>query len=272
MFASICHRVTVRQSRFIYDTPRSQGDTCIQISSKRQPSLTMAAPTQDLVSFPIVCDGYPELIFDLAGADDVQLLTEFIMKEFFHRFPLKDNWDVEKELRPWIGQYISHVCSKGVSIILRDTNNNNRIAAAAINDIDYKNRPEDDISLVSFADPIERPGWQNICDLLEILHEGMNLDGDPVLSIDMMTVGQDYAKRGLSTQCTKLTVMLAKCKGLQSIKVEAVSEFMAHVLVKGGFQMIKEIDYNRLEINGKMPFATEDIHRYARLYILKIAD
>lgn len=232
----------------------------------------MAAPTQDLVSFPIVCDGYPELIFDLAGADDVQLLTEFIMKEFFHRFPLKDNWDVEKELRPWIGQYISHVCSKGVSIILRDTNNNNRIAAAAINDIDYKNRPEDDISLVSFADPIERPGWQNICDLLEILHEGMNLDGDPVLSIDLMTVGQDYAKRGLSTQCTKLTVMLAKCKGLQSIKVEAVSEFMAHVLAKGGFQMIKEIDYNRLEINGKMPFATEDIHRYARLYILKIAD
>ncbi|KAI9559211.1 hypothetical protein GHT06_016000 [Daphnia sinensis] len=219
----------------------------------------MAVPT--LVSFPIVCDGYPDLIFDLAGADDVQQLTEFIMKEFFHRFPLKDNWDVEKELRPWMGQYIGHMCSKGVSIILRDTTNNNRIAAAAINDIDYKNRAEDDISLVSFTNPIERPGWQNVCDLLEILHEGMNLDDDP-----------DYVKRGLSTQCAKLTVMLAKSKGLQSIKVEAVSEFMARVLAKIGFQMIKEIDYNCLEINGEIPFATEDIHRYARLYILKIAD
>lgn len=35
MFASICHRVTVRQSRFIYDTPRSQGDPFIQISDYR---------------------------------------------------------------------------------------------------------------------------------------------------------------------------------------------------------------------------------------------
>lgn len=230
----------------------------------------MAAPVKNLVSFPIVCDGFPNLIFHLVEPHDVPQLTEFIMTEFFHRFPLKDTLEVEKEIRPWIGQYISHVCSKNVSIFLRDTSNNNRIAAAAINDIDHKTRPIEDISLVSFADAIERPGWQNVCDLLEMLHEGFNFDDDPILSIDLMTVGEDYTKRGLSAQCVQLTIKLAISKGLHSIKVEAVNEFMALVLAKIGFQLIKEIDYNQLEINGKIPFATKSIHQYARSYILNI--
>ena len=136
------------------------------------------------VSFPFACDGSPNLIFDLAGPSDVKELSNFIMDEFFHRFPLRNVLDVEKEVRPWIGQYIDHVSKKEFSIILRDITNENRIVAAAINDLDYKDRIEEDISLVSFADPIERPGWQKICRLLVELH--LDLNCDPVLSIDLM--------------------------------------------------------------------------------------
>lgn len=225
-----------------------------------------------LISFPVACDGYPDLIFNLAGTGDVAELTEFIMTEFFHRFPLKDTpgFDVEKEVRPWIGKYISHVCSKNYSIILRDSSSGNKIAAASVNDIDRKNRPDDDIGLVSFADSIERPGWKKICQLLDELHVGMDLGEDPILSIDLLTVGDNYANRGLSSYCTKLTVQLAESRGIQAIKVEAVNEFMALALAKNGFELAKQVDYNQFEINGEIPFATKSVHQNARLYTFKI--
>lgn len=144
----------------------------------------MAATINDSIKFPFPCDGFPNLIFDLAGPSDVKELSEFVMDEFFHRFPLKNVLDVEKEVRPWIGQYIGHVCTKQFTLILRDITSGNRIAAAAVNDLDYKNRTEEDISLISFADPIERPGWQKICGLLAELE--LDLNFDPVLSIDLM--------------------------------------------------------------------------------------
>ena len=144
----------------------------------------MAATINDSVSFPIPCDGFPNLVFDLAGPSDVKELSDFIMEEFFHRFPLKNVLDVEKEVRPWIGQYIGHLCTNQFFILLRDITKENRIVAAAINDLDYKDRKEEDISLISFADPIERPGWQKICGLLAELE--LDLDTDPVLSIDLM--------------------------------------------------------------------------------------
>ena len=232
----------------------------------------MAASNPSLISFPAACDGFPDLIFHLAGAEDVEELTKFIMTEFFYRFPLKDaaGFDVDKEIRPWIGKYISHVCSKNFSIILRDTSQGNRISAACINDIDCKNRPDDDIGLVSFNDPMERPGWNKICQLLDELHVGMDLAEDPILSIDLQAVGENYANRGLSSHCTKLTIQLAKSRGMQSIKVEAVNEFMALTLAKVGFELAKEIDYNQFQINGEIPFATKSIHQKARLFIHKI--
>jgi hypothetical protein len=144
----------------------------------------MAATLNDSIKFPFPCDGFPNLIFDLAGPSDVKELSEFVMDEFFHRFPFKNVLDVEKEVRPWIGHYIGHVCTKKFTLILRDITSGNRIAAAAINDLNYKDRTEDDISLISFADPIERPGWQKICRLLAELE--LDLNFDPVLSIDLM--------------------------------------------------------------------------------------
>ncbi len=53
------------------------------------------------------------------------------------------------------------------------------------------------------------------------------------------------------------------------IKVEAVSEFMALGLSKMGFEVMKEVDYNELEIDGEKPFVTTSIHQKAKAFIFK---
>lgn len=231
----------------------------------------MAARQTNSASFPCVCDGHPDLIFHIAEPDDEEELTAFIMMEFFHRFPLKDidGFDVEKEVRPWIGEYIKSMCSKNYSIILRDTANDNRIAAAAVNDYVPKDRPEDHIDILSFSDPLERPGWQIICDLLCELHKGVDLPtGEPTVSIDLMTVGDGYVNRGLAVYCAILTIQLAKSRGVKAITLESVNEYMSRVSVKAGFSMLKEIDYNQYEIS--LPEATKQLHKKAGLYIYKM--
>jgi hypothetical protein len=82
------------------------------------------------------------------------------------------------------------------------------------------------------------------------------------------TVSQAYSKRGLSALCANLTAKLAKSKGIRVIKVEAVSEFMSLALVKLGFELVKEIDFNELEMDGEKPFVTTSIHQKARAFIL----
>lgn len=136
--------------------------------------------------FPAPCRGHPNLMFDLVGPSDVNEVCEFVMNEFFHRFPLKDVLHVETEVRPWIGQYIAHVSSKNISIVLRDVHRGYRIIAAAINDVDYKGRQEEDINLFTFADPDLRPGWYTICSLLSKLNEGLSYNVDPIISMDII--------------------------------------------------------------------------------------
>ncbi len=114
------------------------------LAGQHQTLKIMAATLNDSIKFPFPCDGFPNLIFDLAGPSDIKELSEYIMDEIFHRFPLKNVLNVEKEVRPWISQYIGHVCTKQFTLILRDITSGNRIAAAAINDLDYKDRTEED--------------------------------------------------------------------------------------------------------------------------------
>ena len=62
---------------------------------------------------------------------------------------------------------------------------------------------------------------------------------------------------------------LAKSKGIDIVKVEAVSEFMSLGLSKIGFELMKEVDFNELEIDGEKPFVTTSIHQKARAFIFK---
>lgn len=225
---------------------------------------------RDFVSFPVLCEGNPELMFCIGEPGEEDELTKFIVKELFYRFPLKDSIDVEKEIRPWIGQYISHMCCKNYSIILRDSSKGNRIAAAAVSDVYCKNRPPADIGLHSFNDPVERPGWERICQILSDLQIGINLGQDPILHIDLVSVGEEYANRGLSSKCVRMAVRLAESRGISAMKIDAVNEFMAKASARAGFQKMNEIDYNQWEYDGEKPFATKDmVHQKARLYIYR---
>jgi hypothetical protein len=143
-------------------------------------------PAKTPLFFPLPCRGHPNLIFDLIGPVDVNEVAEFVMNEFFHRFPLKDILQVDKEVRPWIRQYVAHVCSKKFSIVLRDIHRGYRLVAAAINDVDHHVRDSKDINLFTFADPYERPGWHRICYMLSELNRGLTFTDDPILSMDII--------------------------------------------------------------------------------------
>ena len=78
----------------------------------------MAQALRPPLFFPSLCKGHPNLVFDLIGPTDVNEVSEFVMNEFFHRFPLRDILQVDKEIRPWIGSYVAHVCSKNFSVNL----------------------------------------------------------------------------------------------------------------------------------------------------------
>lgn len=239
-----------------------------QLSKVKQDKMA----TRNTVSFPVASVRNPELVFHLTETKDAEELSEFIMKEFFHQFPLKNapGFDVEKEIRPWINQYISHMCFKNYSIILRDTINGNKIVAAAITDLNDKDRSSDDIDLYSFCDPVGRPCWEKICRLLDGLHVGIDLGQDPMLSMDLVAVSTGYYNRGLSTECVRLTVQLAESRNLEAVKMEAVNKFMTLAAEKVGFQTLSEIDMTQWEFNGEKPFANDDIHQKAKLLIYKI--
>lgn len=135
-----------------------------------------------------------DLVFGVARTQDIPELIEFLAQEYFNRFPPADilHLQVEKEVRPWLGEYVANVVSKGCSIIVRDPARSNRIAAAAINDIITKDRSKEDISLLSFNDPNRWPNWAKYCQLLDVLYADVKFDRYPVLSLDLMTVRQDY--------------------------------------------------------------------------------
>lgn len=229
----------------------------------------MVATNRDPVSFPIVCNKNPNMVFNLAEPKDKEELTEFVMNQYFHRFPLKDveGFDVEKEVRPWIDKYITSMCSKNYSIILRDAGYGNRIAAAAVNNIVPKIRAHDYIGIDSFTDPIQRPGWQKIINLIDELHRGIDWGQDSVISLDLMTVGENYTNRGISLQCLDLTVKVAKSRGVRTVKLEAMNEFMAKTSLKAGFRMAKEIKYDDTDL--KLPKTTTMLHEKIRLFIHK---
>lgn len=123
-------------------------------------SLKMSV-SKDTVSFPMACVGNPELLFHSAEAEDIEELSEFVISQLFHQFPMKNTsgFDVEENIRPWMTRYISHMWPKNYSIIIRDTNNHNKIIAAAFSDIGCKNH-SGDIGLCSFCDPVKRLGWE----------------------------------------------------------------------------------------------------------------
>ncbi|EFX72904.1 hypothetical protein DAPPUDRAFT_253707 [Daphnia pulex] len=225
----------------------------------------MAQALSPPMFFPAPCRGHPNLIFDLVGPTDVNEVCEFVMNEFFHRFPLKDVLHVETEVRPWIGQYIAHVTSKNISIVLRDVLRGYRIIAVAINDVDYKERQEKDINLITFADPNLRPGWFTICSLLSKLNEGLSYNVDPIISMDIIAIGESYCNQGLAYLCTQVTIELAEARGIHLIRIEVVNDFMSAMFASLGFQKIREIDMNELIIGGEKPFAVTDFTQKARM-------
>lgn len=177
-------------------------------------------------------------------------------------------FDVEEKIRPWMTRYISHMWPKNYSIIIRDTNNHNKIIAAAFSDIGCKNH-SGDIGLCSFCDPVKRPGWEWICRLLDGLRVGIDLGQNPMFIINLVSVDTAYYNRGLSTECFNLAVKLAQSRGVQKMKIEAVNEYKA--AVKEGFELISETRVVKLTTLNKnsmekslLPLITEFI-KMARL-------
>ena len=243
-----------------------------------------------------MCDKTIEgLVFSVAGTGDVPELIEFLAEEYFNRFPPADilHLEVEKEVRPWLGEYVANVVSKDCSILVRDPAHSNRIAAAAVNDIICEDRPKEDIGLLSFNDPDRCPNWAKYCQLLDVLYTDVKFDRYPVLSLDLMTVGRDYEVifvflviefivviellriasmtqgHGLASECVSATIRQAQQRNIDMIKAEAFNQFMAKALNKVGFDLVKAVNYNfYVNRSGEKPYSTDSIHNKAQIFVI----
>lgn len=233
----------------------------------------MAAVTDFL---HMLWDRCPELVFDLVRPVDIEEVTDFLLDEYFPHLPLTKitELNIQLEIRPWIGQYLASVIQKNVSVLVRDTSRSKRIVAACINDITYRFPQKGEIDLFSFKDPIVRPNWSKICQLLEDLYVDVRFDEDPVLSFNLVGVAQGYGHRGLATKLIDVVEKIAKGRRIGLIKNDTVNEYMANAHFQAGFIVAKEINYQFYAKDGgkfDRPFITDSIHNKIRLMVKKIA-
>ena len=222
----------------------------------------------------VLWDRSPELIFDLIKLSDLCEVESFLISDYFPQLPLSDiiGLNAETEIRPWLAQYLSSVIVKNVSVIVRDTSQENKIVAVSINDLSCANPPKDGVDLLSFSDPSHRPKWTAICELLRDLYVNVDFDPyDPVLSFNLVGVAKNYAHRGLATKLIDIVVKIAKGRRIRLIKNEVVNEYLANAHFEAGFIVVKQINYQFYSKDGRKPFVTDSVHNKIRLMV-KIID
>lgn len=209
-----------------------------------------------------------ELTIDFTSVEDFDEVSGFILEHFVTKPPIRqlnqyDEASGKSPSSPWLLEYVREcVIQPKTSLVARDPQG--RLAAVRINKVE--DRP------VSGPDIHEYSEWNLITAYLAELYRDVDLfslfDTDKIFNLAIISVSSEYTKQGLATELYKLSLQVAKDLGVEVVKTEAGSEYVAKAVKNLGFSTFKALDFASVEYNGTRPLANAPgmgDHKIARL-------
>lgn len=220
--------------------------------------------------------------FALTTDDDLQWTTvrqeekvevsEFLLDHFFPQVPIGKivNMDVNREIRPWLADFIETVLAASPASIAVRTRKDGRLVALAVNIIErLGGEPSPDIT--QFVDPVQHPLMHMNMAFLEEL--SIFPDDCPaasqMMNVFMVAVAPQYGKRGLASKLIQLSVVLAGRLGIEMVVSQAVNYYAIRALEKCGFRSVKQVLYGDFVYEGTTPLANNGVHQKAELMVLR---
>ena len=226
------------------------------------------------LKLPLTSDTQPGLVFHSAELSDLDEICEFLLIHFFPEVPIAKvvNMDVDKEVRPWVRKFVGAIVSDSNSIIVRDAQHNNRLAAVRLNIVEQKGVDNEKFHLTHYCNCVDHPlMWMNGA-FLDQLAQGVDCYEmfwvDKIFYLVLVSVSNEYGRRGLAAKLVELSIDMAKQKGLHVSTASAVNEFAAKALGAAGFKSIKQLAYSDFEFNGSRPLVNSGVHQIGRLMAL----
>lgn len=222
----------------------------------------------------------PDFCFSTIQPEDVEQVSEFLLKHFFAEEPLGQtlNLDPDKEVRPWLSKMVEHEVREGISVIvrLRSAGELGEIVAVCLNDVERLESEPDDVNIFTFIDKESQPSMWKITRVLDSLLADQDLfhryQVDALVTCQMLCVGPRFAGRGLARKLIHLTEDLTKMTGFSLIVSEATSEFSSRAFLKAGFRCEKILQYANFTLDGQQPFQqlSNSVHSAAQLMIKQL--
>ncbi len=219
---------------------------------------------------PFTCESMPGLVFQVAQVTESEEIFEFLMSHFFPEVPTFKlvNMDAEKEVRPLASKYVQVLVANLNTITVRDTLNGNRLAGVSLNAVDHGHEA-DEFNIVKYVDPIKYPLFWKSMEFLNQLAQGVDCHEmfgvDKIFYLVLVSVNNEYGRRGIAAKLVELSIEMAKQKGLHVSTASAVNEFAAKALGAAGFKSIKQLAYSDFEFNGSRPLVNSGVHQIGRL-------
>lgn len=235
------------------------------LTFKESPPMTVAARYDD----------YPQLHFTIATPHEalVSEAAEFLIQHFFVREPMGTalQVDAEREIRPWICTLLHYQFKEGMTIMIREVDEDGDIVALCLNDVERKQVA----NRVTIMDSVRRehhPNMWKITRLLQVLTESVDLferyQVDSLVMLQMLCVRDSYSRRGLGQQMIRLTEGLSRQRGHRLLVSEATSAFSTRAFHNAAFQCDAVIEYQDFDIDGEKPFVEiAPVHRGASLMV-----
>ncbi len=213
--------------------------------------------------FPITVDWMDvnkKLVIDLAKLEEAEEICLFLVQHFFSVSPKVHlfSWDeenpedeqVQKQNQEMILSYLLDCLNSGpYSLTVRDQTADDRLIAVLINRIEKRPDQAED-NQIKFPDRLFfafTGALKQDVDLYDLYQT------DVLIHFCMVSVDEQYGRRGLATKLIELAISLASQCGAGAIKAEALSNYAAKGFAKLGFITHKTIDYASFEYKGVKP-------------------
>ena len=208
-----------------------------------------------------------DLEFIIVRQEEKIEVSEFLLEHFFPEVPIGKivNMDVNREVRPWLADFIESVLASSTSIAIRKRDDG-QLVALAVNMIERPGAPD----ITQFVNPVQHPLMYMNMAFLEDLSVFPNdcPASSEMFNVFMISVSPKYSKRGLASKLIQLSVQLAGQLGIRMVISQAVNYYAIKALEKCGFRSVKQLSYNEFVYCETTPLANNGIHQKAELMVL----
>lgn len=203
-----------------------------------------------------------KLAIDIAKIEEAEEICLFLVQHFFSVSPKVHlfSWDeenpedeqVQKQNQQLILSYLLDCLNSGpYSLTVRDQTADDRLIAVLINRIEKRpSLQAEDTNQIKLPDRLFfafTGALKQSVDLYDLYQT------DLLIHFCMVSVDEQYGRRGLATKLIELAIPLASQCGAGAIKAEALSDYAARGFAKLGFTTHKTIDYASFEYKGVKP-------------------